>query len=1608
MIKFIKVAGRGWSQVLFLAFIMPVIVSGTARAGEKELVREVGVAKIDITPDFPVRLNGYYGRNAEATNAAQHIFAKALAIGGDQDGPAILITIDNCIIPRMVREEVVEYLQKKARIEPARVALCVSHSHTAPCLTGAAPNLFGMDLPAADQAHIDRYTRELIEKVEKVSLTALKDRRPATLGWGQDKATFAANRRTKNGPVDDDLPFLVATDLKGNMRAILASYACHCTTLGGNFTQICGDWAGYAQEYLEAEHPGAIVLTAIGCGADANPSPRPGLELAQRHGREFADAVDHSLVRTTTPLRGKLECRIKEIELPLDTPPTREQWEALARKPAAIGYHARKNLARLDRGEKLETEIPYWVQTWNFGDDLGMVFLSGEVVVDYALRLKTDFDATRLWINAYANYVPGYIPSRRILKEGGYEGGEAMVYYDHPTRFAPAVEDLIVGAVHELMPAGFVFDAKQAASPPPKSPEDSLAGMQTKAGFKIELAASEPLIESPVYIDFGADGKMWVVEMRDYPMGMDGNWKPGGRIKYLESTHGDGKYDKATVFLDNIPFPTGVMPWRDGALVCAAPDILFARSLGKDGRAQDVQKLLTGFFTDNYQARVNGLSYGLDNWVYGANGLLGGVIHGMSNGKEVDIRGRDFRVLPDAGVFEPVAGLTQQGRVRDDWGNWFGCDNSNPLWNYPLPDHYARRNPYIAGPSPRVYAATGAEPNRVHPISRMLERFNDPGAANHVTSGCGVGVYRDVLLGPDYYNNSFTCEPVGNTVYRLQLKEDKDGAVVKGARAADEQDSDFLSSRDNWFRPVQAKTGPDGALYVVDMYRFVIEHPRWISKERLAQLDPRAGADMGRIYRIYPADKKLRPVPNLKKLSTAKLVAALDTPNGTERDLIHIELVQRGDARAIQPLAELAAGSKRPEVRIQALCALDGLKFFAPEQNRDTFALSPRRGGNVEAASVLVAALKDPDAHVRRQAIRLSEAWLDQSPEIQQAVLKLVDDPEVRYQLALSLGEWNDPRAGQALGQLAQAGMGDGWVRAAILSSAAQQPAEILKAVLATDSKAHGRSEMVDQLVATAVGQNNPETLAKVLATVVPKEGQEIAEWQFSVLKSLLDSLERKKLTFAAYAAGATSDTREVMERIQPMLGAARKLAANPSAQESLRVAAIPLLGHEAEHQGEDLQVLGGLLKPENTLAIQLSALETLKHIQNSEIPGLLLADWKHHSPLLRAPILEVLLSREESIKVLLDAIEGRTVQPSEISAANRQRLLKHANEAIRKQAAVVLNAGATSSRAAVMAQYQSATTLMGEPDKGKLLFSRNCTPCHSLKGQGNAVGPNLALLADKTPGDLLLAILDPNAAVEPRFLAYDIETKDDRSLVGVVSAESSTSLTLVQPGGIQEKILRSDINEIRATGLSLMPEGFEQAMKPQDLADLIAYLKTSPAPFGSASSEKAQSARKKFLAGGANGIAKVLSASEQSDYPCWLGVLPLENCRQTDGKSKLSWQSAAAPEDLKADGTSQFRLPAAMGWLSAPAGKFTLWLNGKPALDFNVTLNDKAWQSADGRVQMVYTVMENNAEDSNGVLVIEVANSLVEAGKPVTFEVTGSAADSQRWFGVYMAANGR
>jgi hypothetical protein len=295
------------------------------------------------------------------------------------------------------------------------------------------------------------------------------------LSWAQGSVDFAVNRRAIRdgkvsfgitpapaGRVDHSLPVLRVTDADGKLRGVLANYACHCTTLGGTFNRVCGDWAGFAQEILQREHPGVVAMISIGCGADANPQPRGELIYARLHGQSIAREVKRLLAGAWQPIDGPLTAKLAEIALPFDTLPTREEFAARAKAKGPISWHAKAQLERLERGEKLPTTLPYTIGTWTFGDDLAMVFLAGEVVVDYDLRLKRECDGRRLWISAYANDDPCYIASKRVLAEGGYEVDSSMYYYDRPTHFAPQVEGLIIAKVREMLPADFQREEEDA------------------------------------------------------------------------------------------------------------------------------------------------------------------------------------------------------------------------------------------------------------------------------------------------------------------------------------------------------------------------------------------------------------------------------------------------------------------------------------------------------------------------------------------------------------------------------------------------------------------------------------------------------------------------------------------------------------------------------------------------------------------------------------------------------------------------------------------------------------------------------------------------------------------------------------------------------------------------------------------------------------------------------------------------------------------------------------------------------------------------------------------------------------------------------------------
>ncbi len=976
---------------------------------------------------------------------------------------------------------------------------------------------------------------------------------------------------------------------------------------------------------------------------------------------------------------------------------------------------------------------------------------------------------------------------------GGWIADRHIYWQNEATNRLPALVD--VRSFNELL---------SNVAPAPRSPVASQRAFRTRSGFRVELAAAEPLVVDPVAFAWGADGRLWVAEMHDYPLGVDG--QPGGRIRVLFDNDGDYRYDRAETFLEGLNYPSGVMPWRHGVLITSAPDLLFAADTDGDGRADEVRVLFTGFGEGNQQHRVNGLQWGLDNWVYCANGDSGGEVESLLTGERVNIGGRDFRIRPDEGLLDPQTGQTQFLRSRDDWGNWFGSNNANPMYHFVLDDAMLRRNPHLAVQRVRVDVPEVPGTAPVYPISRSQARFNDPHTQNRVTSACSAIVYRDELFGPAFAGSTFVSEPVHNLVHREVLVPR--GVTFSSRRAADEQQSEFLASTDNWFRPTMLRVGPDGALWIADMYRLIIEHPEYIPAEMRAQLDLRAGSDRGRIWRVLPVGQAPRAFPRLDRMNAAELAAALDSPSGWQRDMAQQLLVERGERQVAEVLEEMVREAARPQARLHALCTLDGLGVLSTDSIQH--------------------ALADGHPAVRRHAVRLAAARLNEEPLLAEAVAQLADDGDLHVvmQTAYALGAWNDGKAAQALGRILLRHSADEFIMAAALSSLSPaNVGNVLAAVLAEENRATAVLPVLLEQ-ATAMGERAAVERCLVLVTTAA-EGR-LARWQLESLAAVWDVFQRQ-------ADNPSTLLDDLPEPLRQQLAAAaehaRSLALDAEAEEALRLTAVRLLGL-AGQQPEVLQeTLATLLAPQTVLAVQLATVEAAANLPGTLPAQVLVSGWRTYGPELRARVIEVLLRRQASIDVLLRALADGLLAPTDLAALHRQQLLLHDDDRIRERAAELLAGAIDQNRQAVVARYAEAFGLPADRGRGKEVFKARCSNCHRLEGVGHVVGPDLTALTDRSPQAMLVAVFDPNRAVETRFQSYTAVTTAGQSFTGILASETANSITLLAADGKQTTLLRSELDVLEGSARSLMPEGLEKDISLQEMADLLAYLSSFRPP---------------------------------------------------------------------------------------------------------------------------------------------------------------------------------
>jgi putative membrane-bound dehydrogenase-like protein len=1009
----------------------------------------------------------------------------------------------------------------------------------------------------------------------------------------------------------------------------------------------------------------------------------------------------------------------------------------------------------------------------------------------------------------------------------------------------------------------------QAAIPPPRSPNRSLDAMHVRPGMQVELVVSEPLVADPIALDWGPDGRMWIVEMGDYPSGIGDDGAPAGRVRVLSDTNGDGRYDTSEVFLEGIGFPTGVKVWRNGILVTAAPEIFYAEDTNGDGKGDHRETLYRGFVEGNQQHRVNGLRWGIDNWLHVANGDSGGVIESIRTGKKEPIGGRDLRIRPDTGELEAESGQTQFGRDCDDWGNWFGGNNSNPMWHYVLSDVDLRRNPHWVPRDVRrqVSVTPGAAP--VYPASRTLPRFNDFNMANRFTSACSPTIYRDRLLGEAFLGNSFVCEPVHNLVQREVLEPM--GATFRSRRADDEQDREFLASEDHWFRPTTVRTGPDGAVWITDMYRLVIEHPEWIPAEWQARLNLRAGENRGRVYRVFPQDHSPRPFPRLDQLETSELVARLAHDNGWVRDMAQQMLLWNDDPEAASHLLEFLRHAEAPLGRLHALATLDGLNQLPVEWIEQSLA--------------------DPHPGIRRHALRLAATRLDNHPSLREKALdQLTDetDRSVLLQGALAIGETRDATFATKVSQVVAEHLDDSYLKMALISSIhSDNLLPLLESLLSTwpaadeeDSPStpsaasspsaalRAYDEVLVALLHFTVATRDLETLTTVVAGLLPDElengksptrqptgtkqesdqaaddskttssprltdiirrrlsdpdrAEEVATWRLRVLAELIERLPdslRKEMP---------DELLEALARTSPLT---RDVLEDPEASVEMQAAAARLLANAFWDREATLLELRELLHPRHAPPVQSAAARGLAQHADEVVADYLLENWRSHSPSLRAQILDLIFTRTTWIHRLLQSIEQEAIPAAHVDAVRRQQLLSHRAVTVREEAERVLAASINPDRQQLIEQYLPVAELQGDPDLGRVVFGKQCSVCHRMEGVGHAVGPDLSALTDKSTEGLLAAILDPNRAIEDRYLEYLVVDEDGRQHRGMIANETSNSITLLAQEAKQTDLLRSSIELLTATGQSLMPEGLEKELPLEAMADLFAYLRASRPP---------------------------------------------------------------------------------------------------------------------------------------------------------------------------------
>jgi putative membrane-bound dehydrogenase-like protein len=966
---------------------------------------------------------------------------------------------------------------------------------------------------------------------------------------------------------------------------------------------------------------------------------------------------------------------------------------------------------------------------------------------------------------------------------------------------------------------------------PQVSPADAAATLRVRPGFGVDLAVAEPLLSSPVAIAWDEDGRLFVAEMRGYS---EDQGERLGRIRLLHDDDADGTYDRATVYADGLAWPTALVVWNGGLFVGDAPDIYWFKDTDGDGIADEQKKIFTGFGTSNVQGLFNSFAFDVDGRIHGAGSSTGGEIRrvgddGEPTGDAVSINGRDFSFDPRSFDFRPETGGAQHGRSTDDAGHVYLCHNSDHAIRAMVDDRFLAGNPSfpapsakesiaVEGPQAAVYRASPVEPWRVL-RTRLRASGIVPGIvegggrpAGYFTSATGITVVRGDAVG-DLAGMIVVGDVGSNLVHRKKLLPF--GAGVRAERI--DQESELVASTDVWFRPVQFANGPDGALWIVDMQREVIEHPASLAPPIKKHLDLTSGRDTGRLWRLValpegsPAETAVATRKGTGRLSQAtiqELVSLLGHQNGWHRDTARRLLVERADASAVAPLRALVGDDGAPPLaRIHAAHTLSALRRLGAD---DLLAMLPAQAPAVREAAVRLA----------EQVLAAEAAAFPRLPEA--LVALAADEPAaaVRLPLALVAGRLDSPARLGILRALLERDGADPWIRYAAFTSLRGDAAGIVSAWLASPRSlaSKGAAAALPGLVAQVGRKHDAAELSSIIAGIdrlaqPPRDGEADTRPTATVLLSELA---------AALAAGGSDvatiepvgTTRALVKRLGDY---SRSVALDRTADVAKRIRAVRGLVSPAD--------LESLLVAEEPTELVTAAIQSLDRSRDPDVGAMLVAALPRLSVGARQAAAVALAHDTPRALALLAAIEAGGFAAADLDRQSAAALWAFPDRSVSERAADVLGPPPPADRESLVAAYRASLPEKGDIDSGRAIFKKQCVGCHRVEGEGRETGPALVAVQARGPEAMLLAILDPNREVLPAYHAHAAVDAGGRVVTGVVTAQSEGSVTLRTADGVDVTLPRADLETFTNTKRSLMPEGFEKTIDAKGMADLLAYL---------------------------------------------------------------------------------------------------------------------------------------------------------------------------------------